>query len=346
MVRFFWILMVSGVALTAHADSALPYVFEEGTPARAEEVNANFSYLAGRIDNAEKDDSSRVIYVDAVPFAARATENGEALLQAMERTQGAGSNNRYQIVLRPGIYDLGEATLRIPTYTSVIGADAKVTTLRSAAATAITMAAGTRLESVDIHHHPTDAAHTIVLSPDPLGGATHLRDVRIQGTAQGDWTAVLATETVTLFLRDVRISIIGEGEVVGLESSGTGFVDAVDLMSRVRNDSEAGQTHGLLLSSRGSSRFISSQLQTTGGSEAIPLRTGENFNGTAHFIASRFVTDGGLFASVAGIAGKVFIGSSEVASGYYELTGSATIRCAQSFDRDYEDLSECFDAPR
>lgn len=345
MFRFSWILIVLGVSFVAHAESGLPHVFENGTPARAEEVNANFRYLEERVESQAGMASGRVIYVDAIAFSSRHEDNGAALLEALDRLTGAGPNNRYQIVLRPGVYDLGGETLHIPNYVSVVGAGPYQTTLRSSAETAVTMEALARLESLSIHQWVEGVGRTVVVSPDGIGGVTYLQDVEIQATSPGNLTVLASTQTISLFLRNVSILAMGRGDVVGLDSSGTGFVNAVDLTIRAKNEAVAGSTHAVLLSSRGASRFASSHFQVEGGDLNIPLRTGSDFNGTAHLIGSRFVTDDAKFARIEGTGGKVYVGASEVAGGYYQAKGTTTIRCAQVFNRDFADLSECNPEP-
>lgn len=334
--RFAWVLLVLGSAFVAHADGGLPHVFMDGTPALADEVNANFFYLQNRIDSAAEG-STRVIYVDALPFAHVALANGTALREALDRIQGAGPNNRYKIVLRPGVYDLGDETVHIPTYTSVVGASVNLTTIVSRAKTAITMDALSSLDRLSIQHH--SAENTIVIAPNPLGGATYLRDVNIQSNSNGDLTVLKSTLTITLFLQDVWISAIGSGDLVGLDSSGTGFVDASDLMLRVRNNDATGSTTALLLGSQGNSRFMSSQLQVTGGGKDLPLWTTDAFNGVVHFIGSRFITEGEHFARIEGIVGSVYVAASEIATGYYERKSTAEIHCARNYTSAYNDTN-------
>ncbi len=95
----------------------LPHTFTAGTPARAEEVNENFRYVAPK----------SIVYVNPVEGGS-ATSNGDALKAALNMAKLTAINgapaagNRYLVKVAPGIYDVGSDALSMQSHVDLMGA--------------------------------------------------------------------------------------------------------------------------------------------------------------------------------------------------------------------------------
>ena len=144
-------LKILGAALTsllfsgaAFGQAAVPFIFTPGTPARAAEVNSNFQVHTGAINansagiganfvgiginsgdiaiNTAEIAANQFLRVVIVqPVFGNALASGSALLDAMAGITGATSANPYAILVEPGEYDLGGASLFMQPFVTVRG---------------------------------------------------------------------------------------------------------------------------------------------------------------------------------------------------------------------------------
>ncbi len=94
----------------------LPYEFIPGTPARADEVTADFRYVAPK----------NILFISPIE-GGTATDNGAALLAAVNLANLTAINgapaaaNPYLVKLAPGVYDLGIETLTMVSFVDIEG---------------------------------------------------------------------------------------------------------------------------------------------------------------------------------------------------------------------------------
>ncbi len=110
----------------------VPNTFSNGTVADADQVNANFTALAGAINALTP---ANVVGVQ--PVGVDTTASGTALAAAVASIANASSQNPYLVRLAPGVYNIGAATLAIPPYVSLEGSGESVTTVQGNSPTAM-----------------------------------------------------------------------------------------------------------------------------------------------------------------------------------------------------------------
>ena len=115
---------------TAFGQAAVPFIFTPGTPARAAEVNSNFQVHTGAINanSAGIGANSAAIFANnflrvvlVKPAIGNALASGTALLDALAAITDASNTNFYQILLEPGLYDMGGSPLVMKPWVTIRG---------------------------------------------------------------------------------------------------------------------------------------------------------------------------------------------------------------------------------
>lgn len=182
MIRSATIFLVGLIALSPMAGLAqgLPHTFSPGTPARADEVNENFRYVA----------PENIVYVSPRPDNTP-QENGTLLKSAVNRfiladVNGApAEDNRYLVVVAPGHYELGTGIV-LSDYVDVRGAG-PATVLSGSGGNGSTNQALVRAASfMTLSHVSVQAVGAVAVAVDEkVGFRLTDVDVQVQSHAAG-----------------------------------------------------------------------------------------------------------------------------------------------------------------
>lgn len=329
-----------GLAFSAEAQGGLPHTFVDGTPALADEVNANFRYVA----------PENVVYVNAQPDADVA--NGNALHDALASLASIGGppgpGNRYLVKLRPGIYDLGNRGLVLPRWVFLEGVSERATALKSTASTAITLDIYSGLRSFSLDHVGGGSTSIHVKSTATSGvWPTFIRDIWLTTEPTSRATGILAEGAVTVVLRDLKIHTHGRGQTYGIHTTGNAYIDAVDVDCRVTNTNSSGAARALFLDGSGRAKFHSSILGASGPqNEAYALGTGSNYSGILHVMGSQVTGSSSIFGQFAG-SGKVYVATSELGGSHWvgSASNQTAVKCVYVYNHQLDALSRCDMAP-
>lgn len=174
------LLLLSGGLLSCFAYPQaveIPHTFEAGEPARAAEVNENFTALAEAIQASRGGDIAAVAVVAAQggdyasPVdAALNVETGDQWCR--EPAAATEDPEPCLIVIMPGRYEI-DATMQVPAFVSVVGSGAEATIISAVDGLATTVLLGSNndstrgsilLRDVGIENHHGDGSESIALS--------------------------------------------------------------------------------------------------------------------------------------------------------------------------------------
>jgi hypothetical protein len=268
---------------------------------------------ANGLDGADGRDGQDFQYAHVVVVKATGsgTENGDALLAAMDGITDNSSSARYLLKLEPGFYDLGANSLGIKSFVDVEGSGVKTTRIHrsSGAAAAVHLSTG-EVRDVTIESIPSTGS---AVAADGSAGPT-LHDVALQATATGpdDATALSLTSSLGFMQDSQALAQTGSGTAVAVSVDGA----ATSIAMRDSVASASGGTVSTAISSAGgASVFVrwSTLLGTNNASGTAAISTG---GGSVYVIGSELLPNGsapnkfGVLAT--GGAPSVRIGSSMV----------------------------------
>lgn len=201
MMRYFSFVLWLTLATTAPVlAQGLPHAFSAGTPARADEVNENFRYLAPK----------NVVFVSPVE-GGDASDNGDALRAALlpanlTAINGAPSTtNRYLIQVAPGVYDVGSQSQSLPHFVDVRGSGAG--TVIRGSSTSLGVLRGAHGTLSDLTIEVVGTGHT-GLYVDSVSTRVSRVSILVNSAPNTNGTGIV-TSSATLDLDHVTISVGG-----------------------------------------------------------------------------------------------------------------------------------------
>jgi hypothetical protein len=158
-----------------------------------------------------------IIHVINISVGATATVGGTYLKDVLAAITDATATDGYRINLGPGVFDLGTASLDVPSHIDVVGSGVDLTTITSS------VDGGTSIGPTS----PTGA--TVDLAAD-----TTLRDLSVINTSAitgGEFEAGVESTTAggPVTVDDVDISVPTAGAGVGIDANGGSTLNARDL---------------------------------------------------------------------------------------------------------------------
>jgi hypothetical protein len=157
-----------------------------------------------------------IVHVINISAGVTATDGGTYLKEVLAAITAASATNGYLINLGPGVFDLGTASLTVPSHVDVAGSGQDRTTITSS------VSGGS---SVDGGSIPTAA-------PVELSAATTLRDLAVVNTdasTDPDFVVGILSTGGTASVADVDLAVSSGEEAVGLAAEGGSTMLAGDV---------------------------------------------------------------------------------------------------------------------
>jgi hypothetical protein len=231
--------------------------------------------VGGPVDH---DHFARIV---VVPAGAGATENGQALLDAIAASAGATIADPWMVFVEPGVFDVGSTRVVVPAYVELAGAGSAVTAIRGTGSQtsnfdAVVQPGGSEVTFRDFTVEATGGRWAV-----PLGWVSSHTGILIDGVVarssgatgtNGDETNHGIRARGTAVIRDSRIEVTGDGttSVVGL----TGAELRVENTEVVTAGDAAGNYgHRAIWASSGADLTLIDVVVTTAGADAVGLYT-------------------------------------------------------------------------
>jgi hypothetical protein len=213
--------------------AVVPNTFVNGEVADANAVNANFTALAASID----DNDSRVAALECeavirVPHVVGDdAASGQALLDALASIPTNPAIASYQVLLHPGVYDVGAERVVVPDGVCLCGAGRECSIIHATGSTGILPANGSKVEvcALTLRCRPTSGGGGISI---PATADLTVRRARIDVVSTSSAKGISATSgTADLF--DVDIVVESSDTVANVSSLSVGGVTSeCDLVAR------------------------------------------------------------------------------------------------------------------
>lgn len=271
----------------------LPNTFSAGSPARASEVNANFSAISsallsldGRLSEVGTPENIVDVATSGAPFSSIAS--------AVASIDDASADNPYLVRVAPGLYDESQRTI-VPEFVRLEGSGAGVTVLsvnitanaNTAAAAAVQLSDNTALSRMTVVNAGSTAlssgvfaagvsSSTAILDAEILvngnGGTGHLAVVNADGNLRIDRSRLFAGGASTLntaFSSTDSNGAFSQPLITNSELEGDGVttgtaISMSNTAAEVRESRLTGDFRGVEANVAGSSRILNSRVRTLG----------------------------------------------------------------------------------
>lgn len=200
---------------TALAQFDVPNTFQAGTPARASEVNQNFTTLSGHLSALDQRIADLPQAANIVTVATSGADF-DSISAALASITTASANNRFLVKVAPGVYTETSICV-IPSFVVLEGSGAEVTVLRTSRsgnapnddAAAVDLREGAALCDLTVQNSGNGAISIGVVTRQ-TSRMTSVRDVRIlvDGNGGSGHFAIHASDS-DLFVNDSFLSASG-----------------------------------------------------------------------------------------------------------------------------------------
>lgn len=291
----------TGALLGGSVQVDLPNTFTAGTPARASEVNANFTTLETALEGLALDTDTRLDALESsgssLARVVTVSESGAdftSVAAALASITDAAAERPYLVQLGPGVFEETQL-VDVQAFVTVRGAGPRATTIRGArsngaagsAASIVRLVDASGLEDLAVENTAVTGV-AVGITCEGIDSATRFEDVRVEVTGSG------GTEHIAVLLQDSNgllqgLDLLASGATsanVGLAStdSGGAFAQPVIKDSRIEGDNPAngvaarlsstaarfegcrldGDSTGIETSTNGSTRVARCLVQTLG----------------------------------------------------------------------------------
>jgi len=261
--------------------TTVPHTFQPGTPARASEVNENFSALADAIFVHGLGLEPSAVFAVVAKSGGDYTNPIEAVANISDGDQWCrepdpvGEIQPCLIQILPGIYELTE-TLVIPTFVSIVGSGPLATVLRSTSSVESSVRIGfnrggdpeVSLRDLSIENNFGDGTRSVALTLNSDVRA-EVSNVHFQASGSSTNIAVEIQEGTNVRFRNVQMRAQGGSRSFGLLDPGfSSFVTVED--SSI--SASGAQLTNLGVEASEGFRLIRSEVGAGGGQRAIGVR--------------------------------------------------------------------------